>query len=617
MAPSLKLFVLGALSVFSSSAAAADNETLFSQVKEKTYDYVIVGGGLTGLVVANRLTEDARVSVLVVENGVVDNTAWVNTPYYANINAKNYYSIVSGPEPYMNNKTWSVFVGNVVGGGSAVNGMQWDRGTDLDYDSWELLGNPGWGSRGLAKYFKKSTHFDAPSEETTKKFNITYDKNAYGDGPLKVSISNYQYDDYKDIYQSFLSRKDLPHVQEGFSRPIGTFWTPNSVDNSTKERSYARTAYYEPVKTRSNLKLLTNTHVDEILFKSGRQLVANGVKLTSNADGTQSSVYAAKEVILAAGGVFTPHLLMLSGIGPKDVLSKANITVKRELPGVGANFQDHQALYMVYKLNNQSIPNPDMMSATNQTFNLTSAAEYDATKTGPYTFGRGNAAAFLSFKSFSKKYRQITSLILKQDATQYLPEIYSQNKAILRGYLAQRALLFNHYLSDDGTVGEYPIQPWGRATTAVQKPLSRGTLVLNATHPAANPIIVRHAFQNPVDKMVLGELVRWNREHWTTSPYLTRYAPVETAPGANYTTDEDIFQAGISTSTLNPTYAHNSGAAALMPEVLGGVVDPQLKVYGVQGLRIVDASILPIIPAAHLQATMYAVAEKAADIIKG
>ncbi|KAF1960226.1 choline dehydrogenase [Byssothecium circinans] len=517
----------------------------------------------------------------------------------------------------MNDKTWNVSVGNVVGGGSAVNGLLWDRGTDLDYDSWEQLGNPGWGSNGMAKYFKKSTHFDAPSEKTVKEFNITYDKDAYGDGPLKVSISSFQYEDYKDVYGSFLNRNDVPHVQEGFSRPIGISWTPNSVDNSTKQRSYARTAYYEPVKTRSNLKLLTNTHVDEILFKNGTQLVANGVKLTSNADSTTSSVYASKEVILAAGGVFTPHLLMLSGIGPKDVLTSASIKVKHELPGVGANFQDHQVLYMVYKLSNQSIPNPEMMSSANQTFNLTSAAQYAENKTGPYSFGRGNALAFFSFKTFSKNHRNISSLISKQDATAYLPEIYSKNEALLRGYIAQRNLLVKHYLSDDGTVGEYPIQPWGRAITSVQKPLSRGTLVLNATHPTANPIVVRHAFQNPVDKMVLGELVRWSREHWTTSPYLQRFSPVETAPGANSTTDEAIFQAGISTASLSPTFGHSSGAAALMPEELGGVVDPQLKVYGVQSLRIVDASILPIIPAAHLQATMYAVAEKAADIIKG
>jgi choline dehydrogenase-like flavoprotein len=183
--------------------------------------------------------------------------------------------------------------------------------------------------------------------------------------------------------------------------------------------------------------------------------------------------------------------------------------------------------------------------------------------------------------------------------------------------MAQREILIDHYLSDYAATGEYPIQPWGRATTAVQKPLSRGTLSLNTTHPSANPIIVRNAFQNPVDKIVLGELVRWNRRHWTTALLLKRYVPVETVPGSQYQTDDEIFDASIKAAALNPTYAHSSGACALMPEELGGCVDPQLRVYGVEKLRVVDASILPLIPAAHLQATMYAVAEKAADIIKG
>jgi choline dehydrogenase-like flavoprotein len=307
---------------------------------------------------------------------------------------------------------------------------------------------------------------------------------------------------------------------------------------------------------------------------------------------------------------------MLSGIGPKDVLSAAKIKVKKDLPAVGSNFQDHQALYMTYELSNKSIPNPDMM-ATNATYNATSAAQYEKDRTGPYTFGRGNAAAFFAFKTFSKKYREITAVISKQDAPAYLPERYSKNKALLKGFLAQRKILIDHYLSDYAAVGEYPIQPWGKATTAVQKPLSRGTLILNSTHATANPIVVRNAFQNPVDKMVLGELVRWNRVHWSTQPLLDRYDPAETVPGAQYKTDDEIFDAGIAAAALNPTYAHSSGGCSLMPEDLGGCVDSKLRVYGVQKLRVVDASILPLIPAAHLQATMYAVAEKAADVIKG
>jgi choline dehydrogenase-like flavoprotein len=440
----------------------------------------------------------------------------------------------------------------------------------------------------------------------------------YGDGPLKVSIPSYQYEDYTSIMASFVERGDIPHSIEGFAKPLGTFWTPNSIDNSTKARCHARKAYYDPVQQRPNLHLLINTHADHVIFQDSEKVAASGVKITSNVDSSTASVYAKNEVILAAGGVFTPHLLMLSGIGPKDTLSVANINVRKELPAVGSNFQDHQALYMRFNLSNQSVPNPDMLVTTPVAeFNATSAERYAANRTGAWTFGRGNAALFLAFKDFSSRYKNITARISKQNATAYLPVRYSQNEALLKGYLAQRKVLIDHYLSDDAALGEYPIQPWGRATTAIQKPLSRGTLILNATNPAAMPIVVRNAFQNPIDKMVLGELVRWNREHWTKAPQLQRYAPVEIVPGAQYQTDQEIFDGSIKAAALDPTYAHSSGGCAMMPEDMGGCVDGQLKVYGVENLRVVDASIIPLIPAAHLQATMYAVAEKAADIIKG
>ncbi|KAF7445363.1 BetA Choline dehydrogenase [Pyrenophora tritici-repentis] len=358
----------------------------------------------------------------------------------------------------MHNKTWMVHVGNVVGGGSVVNGMQWDRGSDADYDAWEQLGNPGWGYEGLAKYFKKSTHFDGPSEAVQKHFNMTFDATAYGNGPVKVSIPNYQYEDYVDIMGSFVSRIDIPHSSEGFSRPKGTFWTPNSIDNSTKQRSHSRRAYFDPVKTRRNLHLMTNTHVDEILFEHGDEVVTKGVRYTSRTESTTRPVYAAKEVILAAGSVFTPHLLMLSGIGPRDQLSASNITVRKDLPAVGSNFQDHQALYMRFNLSNQAIPNPDMLvTYPDPEFNATAAELYTTNRTGPWTFGRGSAALFLPFRDFSSGYANITALISEQDATAYLPERYAKTEALLKGFLAQRKILVEHYLSDYAATGEYPI----------------------------------------------------------------------------------------------------------------------------------------------------------------
>ncbi|CAE7211556.1 GMC oxidoreductase [Pyrenophora teres f. teres] len=265
---------------------------------------------------------------------------------------------------------------------------------------------------------------------------------------------------------------------------------------------------------------------------------------------------------------------MLSGIGPRDQLSAVNITVKKDLSAVGSNFRDHQVLYIRFTLSNQAIPNPDMLvTNADPEFNATAA--------------EGDVALFLPFKDFSSSYANITALISEQDATAYLPERYAKTEALLKGFLSQRKILVEHYLSD--------------YAATIQKPLARGTLTLNITNLSANPVIVRNAFHNPVNRIMLGEL---------------RYSPVETGPRSQYQINDEMYDASIKAGAFDPTYAHSSGACTLMPEELGGCVNPQLRVYGVKRLRVMDTSTLPLIPEAHLQATMYAVAEKTVDIIK-
>jgi choline dehydrogenase-like flavoprotein len=246
-------------------------------------------------------------SVLVIENGYVDNRPATYIPYLATIlNVADLYSITSAPEPYLLNETFLVPVGNVVGGGSIVNGMVYDRGSAPDYDAWEELGNEGWGWTGLKPYFKKSNHYTAPSESTTKEFNISYDASAYGNGPVQASIPSYQYPDYKTIFDSFYA-ENVSFPVDPMVNPMGAYWCPNDIDNATATRSNAHVTYYVPVSSRPNLTLLPGTRVNQILLDD---LTATGVQIVSRADGSVSQVHANKEVILAAGGVFTPHLLM-------------------------------------------------------------------------------------------------------------------------------------------------------------------------------------------------------------------------------------------------------------------------------------------------------------------
>lgn len=603
-----QIFFLGA-SVWAGVAAEG-------RQPQATYDYIIVGGGTTGLVVANRLSEDLKKSVLVIENGDLNNGTLSSIPGNSGgLNTAAMYDIYSAPVPLLGNQTFLVTVGNVVGGGSYVNGMQWDRGADADYDAWAKLGNKGWDWKGLRPYFMKSNSFEAPSEKTTKEFGISYDAKAYGNGPLKVSIPDYQFPDMKSIYHSW-DNVDIPHPREGFAQPVGVYWSPNSINKSSATRSTSRSAYYDPIVSRKNLKLMANTHVDEIVFEKNRigALTAVGVKFTPTKGGRTVQVTARKEVILAAGGVFTPHLLMYSGVGPKSVLQAAGVAVKKDLPAVGSNFQDHIANYMNFDLQGLS---PENMAAlnTNATFNQTSYDEYIKYKTGPYSVGKANGLVFMALKHFNPSFETTVSKIKSQVATKFLPERYAQDSKLLAGFKKQRSIMANHFSGVKAAVGEIVIQPWGFSGIANNKPLSRGTITLNNTHPAAYPIVQWNTFQNPIDAEIMAALTRYNRAHWA-SKGLAKYKPVETSPGVQYQTDEEIIRGGIESGSLQPSFAHPSGGCSMMPEKYGGCVSEELLVYGVKHLSVVDASIIPLIPATHLQATMYAIAEKAADIIK-
>ncbi|CAG8952337.1 hypothetical protein HYFRA_00001083 [Hymenoscyphus fraxineus] len=608
------------LSLFSFSAALPHRpqfrEADFASAVNQTYDYIIVGGGLAGLVVANRLTEQKDKTVLVVENGYLNDQPIATVPYYVNVlNPDNLYPIISAPEAYMNNLTFPVPVGNVVGGGSIVNGMFFDRGSNADYDAWEELGNEGWGWSGLERYFKKSTHFTPPSEAATKEFGLTYDASAYGNGPVQTHLTSYQYPDIKTIFNSYRA-EGIPMPIEGFADPVGAYWCPSDIDNRTATRSSSRAAYYDAAANRTNLRLLIGTRVNQILIENDNgKLIAKGVQMVSRANNAVATAYARNEVILAAGAVFTPQILMLSGIGPKDILIAANITVKQDTPAVGSNFQDHTPLAMSFNLTNTTFPDPSSLS-TNTTFNAESAAQYARDRSGPYSVARGSAASFLTFKTYSKNYKNITARITQQDATRYLPERYSKNKALLSGFRKQREILVNQFLGDAAAIGEGTIQSGGHCVVALQKPLSRGTITLNTTHPESAPVVSWNSLMNPIDREVLCEMVRWNRVHWARKE-LSMFSPVENQPGAQYTTNEEIISESVRSGVLTPTFAHMSGGCSMMPRELGGCVSDKLLVYGVERLSVVDASILPLIPATHLQATMYAVAEKAADIIKG
>lgn len=320
-----------------------------------------------------------------------------------------------------------------------------------------------------------------------------------------------------------------------------------------------------------------------------------------------------KLVILAAGAVQTPQLLQVSGIGPKEVLEAAGIKVKKDLQSVGANLQDHATVIMQFNLSNQQFPNPDSI-INNATYNASVWEEYFTSHTGPIASGRSGVAAFLSLQQITTEAGAIAAKLLSQKAIDFLPSIY-RFPPLLRGFEAQRKILAKRFTSNTSGVAGYPHRGNGAAPMPFHKPTSRGTITLNLTNPHELPVVQFNTLQNPIDTAIVLAIVKRARAFWK-SPELAHFNPVEISPGARYQTDEQLLGA-LKAGPLLPTLAHPVGTCAMMPENLGGCVGSDLKVYGVKGLRVVDASIIPLIQAPVLQAGVYAIGEKAADIIKG
>lgn len=520
------------------------------------------------------------------------------------------YSLDSAPDVELENKTVPVLVGKVVGGGSVVNGMAFDRASAADYNAWEWLGNPGWGWNGLLPYFRKSTTF-TPPKLTGEEFNITYDASAYGsNGPLQASFPNFEFPDTKVVWEAFRSAGYPTPREHASGDAVGALWVPTSLEPKTQTRSDARRTYYDSVKTRSNQKLVTGVEANEVLFEG---LTANGVQFTDISDKTVSKVYAKREVILAAGSIFTPKILQLSGIGPADVLKAAGVKIKKDLASVGANLQDHPTAQLFFETKNLSTPNP--LFSLDPAQNASAWAQYYANRTGPVCQAHGSSLAFLPLQSVTSKYKDIVSFIRRQRSIDYLPPAYKSNSNLLRGFEAAKAVTAELLSGTKAAAVEFPMSPFGLALIALQRPLSRGYVALDPKNPTGNPIIQFNTFQNPADRTTMIEAVKWQRRHWK-SPVLARWSPVEAVPGVAAQTDEEIIHSLLEQKALSATFAHQSGTCAMLPEFYGGCVGSDLRVYGTKKLSVVDASMIPLIPATHLQATLYAVAEKAADLIK-
>ncbi|KAF9876799.1 choline dehydrogenase [Colletotrichum karsti] len=620
-----------ALAALLTASSVANAYVIPRQIKPSqllsSYDYVIVGGGTAGLTVADRLTEDPETKVLVLEAGdwgnMTDNLMVQISGRTTSFTDLLWPDVQSVPQPNLNGRTGNVFIAKQVGGGASVNAMMNMRGSAEDYDRWATLfgagaqqGTADWSWDGILPFFKKGLHFTEPPPELTDNFDsIKYDASFWGESSeIYAGWPRFYYPGVTPLFEAFKEIDGIEFPADSGAGKAGVFWFPTLMDPRTVTRSYAGTGHYLNVNaTRPNYHLLVNTLARKLIVDD--KLTATGVEFPLG-NNSVVTVNANKEVILSAGAIHTPHLLQLSGIGPKNVLEAGGIDVLVDLPGVGQNFQDHSSLSQMnitlHKL--ASIhPNPTDLVEGND-FKTWADEVWAANKTGPYSLALTNLAGWLPFTAVSAKADELATKLEQQDFASLLPE--GADATVVAGFAAQMKILAAQMRSKDTAFTRLQLVPdHGAQGPVAMQSFSRGTVNINAADPwNTEPVIDYRALSNPVEADFFVESIKFLRRYAFETSLASNYDPVEYAPGPDVVSDEDLkaYIAG----AMSPTDYHPVGTASMLPLELGGVVDQTLRVYGVKNLRVVDASVMPMVPSANTCQPTYALAEKAAEIIK-
>ncbi|KAK7627070.1 hypothetical protein BKA81DRAFT_50296 [Phyllosticta paracitricarpa] len=677
------------LAVSLPSLARPINDTILDE-----YDYIIVGGGASGLTVANRLTEDSSVTVLVLEAGPSDqNEEWIRVPYFMGNDPSPPADALSGHLDYdwnfgteeqtsLDGATRHYPLGRGIGGGTLINGLLWNRGNAGDYDEWETLGNDGWNWDNMLQYFEKSEKFTTDvtaSDASTYSIPAT-DASVHGtSGPVNVSFQQYFYPATQNVYAA-LNELGVPtdSSDPNNGESAGNSFLPMALDPTSRTRSDARRALYDPVSSRDNLyisngQFVTKLNIENVvqpaneatvhatsrgqgdhpglklntlvnvlsknvnifnlmpvgslkeLFglrkvkrspprpmpkreKKEKRALPNfritGVEYGTDAGATRRNIAARREVILAAGAIHTPLLLQLSGIGDESFLSSMNVTTAVDLPGVGNNYQDHFQIATYAPYGNNSFPICESYGADSAA-DVANREEFYSSHTGPWTAGAPNGVAFPSLKSMSSNYSSIASSAQGQTSGQYLAE--NLDDTVIAGYEKQKAILVANLQNENRSQFEILNDNAGHLTYSVMRPFGRGQVRIRSRNPFDTPVIDPRYGSNPIDLQFFMEALRFNSRLQATNA-MSELQPSESYPTAAQVADDAQLMTLIKQAIF--TEYHPTGTASMMPLDLGGVVDARLKVYGTQNLRIVDGSVMPMIPAAHLQACIYGVAEK-------
>ncbi|KAM0247762.1 hypothetical protein ACHAQJ_009723 [Trichoderma viride] len=571
----------------------------------QAYDYVVVGGGTAGSALATRLSQGLPDrSILLIEAGpeALDEDR-IDIPGMKGSTLSTVYdwNFTTVPQNALNGRVLGANRGKVLGGSSALNLMTWDRSASEEYDGWEQLGNPSWNWKNMIAAMEMVETFTG------------INSSSYGDqgvgtsGPIQTVV-NRVIPAQQKLWLQTMADLEIPHNLNSLGgNPIGYMNQPSNIDSRKWARSYAANSYIP--KSGKNLHLLLETRVAKVNLRTNRNShTATGVTLQ---DGT--IIGARREVILSCGTIQSPGLLELSGIGSKAVLSKAGVDQIINLDGVGENLQDHVRYQASYQLKD-SFTSFDILKY-NTTYAATQLALWRANQTSLYDY-TGSGYSYLNWDQVVGSVATRLNSLAEKVVSSLRSVVNEKKLQYFRSLLAPQV----EVIFSDGYTGvkgypaiDSPLYGKGFFTLigVVMHPLSRGTIHITSADVDIKPQIDPQYLSNEYDVQAAIEAVKYCRKIANSAPLSSAWV-TEFEPGMAVQTDEDWRQ-----YVLNTTLSiyHPVGTCAMLPEKDGGVVSPELIVYGTTNLRVVDASIIPVLPSAHIQTAVYGIAERAARLI--
>jgi len=525
-------------------------------------DYVIVGAGSAGCVLANRLTEDPRVTVTLIEAGGKDTNPLIHIPagFFKMLDhGKLTWKFRSEPDPGTNGRSIVYTRGRVIGGSSSINGLIYIRGQPEDYDHWAQLGNRGWSWDDCLPFFRAAERWEGTGNEVRGKEGPLFTSNMNRD-PLCAAVVEAG----KQLGLEY--REDVNNLPHGAGPSIG--WC-QQTRGGRRRASTART-YLHPALKRPNLKLITNALVHRVIFEGKR---ATGIEYSRG--GTVETVQAGREVILSAGAIGSPHILQLSGVADADLLGRIGVPVVHELRGVGRNMQDHY---------NARIAHPVV--------GIASANEK--------SYGVGLAMEVMRWALTGK------------GLLSYSPSLVAASVKVLEtSDTPDMQITFAPGSFKGGVIGELERTPGISGGAWQMRPLSRGYVEARSNKPGDMPLINPRYLSDETDQRAMVGGLRFARRLFE-APALKQYVRDESLPGRQVESDDEL----LDYARQYGGTSYHASCTCMMGTHANSVVDPQLRVHGMEGLRVIDASIMPAVSSTNTNAPTIMIAEKGAAMIK-